>query len=254
MKRTAVIALNTVREVVRDRIFYILVFFAVLLIAVSKALGWISIDQDVKIIRDFSLAAIQLFVLLVTIFLGTNLVYKEVDKRTIYTILSKDIRRWQFVLGKYAGLWATAILCVAGMSAVFLLYLLLLGGSPDAAILLALYGIVLELAVITSLSLLLSSLTSPVLSAFLTLGLFGVGHSVDVLRRFTEELAYDSVEPLARAAYYLLPNLENFNYKTYVGSGRLPPAGDVLGATAYAAVLSAVFLALTLLVYRKRQF
>jgi len=254
MGRIAAIAMNTVREVMRDRVFYILVFFAILLIATSKALGWISMDQDVKVIQDFSLAAIHLFVLLITIFLGTNLVYKEVEKRTIYTILSKDIRRWHFVLGKYFGLLGTALLCVAGMSAVFFVYLLILGGRWETSLFLAIYGMVLELALITSLSLFFSSLTSPVLSAFLTLSIYMVGHSVDVLRKFVEELNYESFDFIATSIYYLLPNLENVNFKMYVGSGHLPETGEVALASLYMLVYTAILLGLTLLIYRRKQF
>jgi len=254
MGKVAVIALNTVREVVRDKVFYILLFFAVLLIAVSKALGWISMDQDVKVIKDLSITAINLFVPLITVFLGTNLVYKEVEKRTLFTILSKDIGRWQFVLGKYFGLLSAAVLCVLGMSGVFFLYLLLMGGDLEASLFLAIYGIVLELTLITSISLLFSSLTSPILSAFITFVFYLLGHSVEVLRKFVEEYEYKGFEPVARAVYYLLPNLENSNFKLFVGSSQLPEAGHVVWATVYVVGYSAVLLGLTLLVYRRKSF
>jgi ABC-type transport system involved in multi-copper enzyme maturation permease subunit len=254
MGKAAAIAQNTVREIVRDKVFYILVFFALSLIALSKALGWISMQQDVKVIQDIALAAINLFVLLITIFLGTNLVYKEVEKRTIYSVLSKDVGRWQFVLGKALGLWATAVLCVAGMSATAVLYLVLLGGTLEPAFFLALYGIVLELGLITSISLLFSSLTSPVLSAFITFAFYVAGHSVEVLRKFVDEALARGFDPVAEFVYYALPNLENSNFKMFVGSPDLPEAGHVLWATVYTAVYSAVLIGLTLVVYRRKSF
>lgn len=254
MSRILAIAGNTFREVVRDRVFYILVFFAVALIAVSKALGWISIGHDVKVIADFSLTGITLFALLITVFLGTNLVYKEVEKRTLYSVLSKDVRRWQFVLGKYFGLLGTAWLCVGGMGAVFFAYLLLMGGTPTLAMGVALYGILLELTLITSLSLLFAGLTSPVLSAFITFAFFLTGHSMEVVRKFVEEMTFEKTDPLLLFAYHVLPNLENFNFKNYVGAGELPPAGFVLFSTAYAVVYSGALLAIALAVYRKKDF
>ncbi len=254
MGKVIAIAGNTVREVVRDKVFYILVFFAVLLIAVSKALGWISMEQDVKVMKDFSIAAINLFVLLITIFLGTTLVYKEIDKRTIYTILSKDVGRWQFVLGKYFGLLAAASMCMAGMTAVFIVYLLVMGGGVEASLFLAVGGMLLELMLITSVSLLFSGLTSPVLSAFITFCFFLLGHSVEVLRKFVEEFEFQGLEPMANAIYYLFPNLENCNFKMYVGSGTLPEAAHVLWAAAYAAGYSAALIGITLVIYRRKDF
>ncbi len=254
MSRILVIAVNTFREVIRDRIFYILLFFAVVLIAISKALGWISIGYDERVIADFSLAAITLFSLLITVFLGTNLVYKEVEKRTIYSVLSKDLRRWQFLLGKYVGLLATASFCVVGMGVIFMVYLVAMGGTPTGAMVLALYGILLELMLITAISLLFSSVASPILSAFITFALFLTGHSMEAILEFLEVTRPGKVDPLLRFAYHVLPNLENFNFKNFVGAPESPEASFVLFSTLYALVYSGALLAITLVLYRKKDF
>jgi ABC-type transport system involved in multi-copper enzyme maturation permease subunit len=254
MTRILIIAGNTFREVIRDRIFYILLFFAIVLILISKALGWISIENDTRIIANFSLASINIFALLVTVFLGATLVYKEVEKRTLYSVLAKDVGRHHFVLGKYLGLLGTAWICVAGMGVIFFLYLLAMGGAPTAAMLLALYGVLLELTVITAVSLLFSSVTSPVLSAIITFVLFLAGHSVENIRMFLAESKDDPSDAFFVAAYYVLPNLENFNFKNFVGADRLPEAGHVLLVTLYGAVYAAVLLVVTLMVYRRKDF
>lgn len=254
MSRILVIAGNTFREVIRDRIFYVLVFFAAVLIAVSKALGWISIGHDTRVIADFSLAAIQLLAMTITVFLGANLVYKEIEKRTLYSVLSKDVGRWQFVLGKYAGLVATASLCVVGMGAIFFLYLLAMGGTPTGAMGVALYGILLELALVTALSLFLSSLTSPILAAIATFVLFLAGHSVEIIRDYMTVTQKGDSDLLLLVSYYVLPNLENFNFKNYVGAPAPPPGEFILLATAYGVVYAGALLALTLLVYRRKDF
>ncbi|MHC5036132.1 MAG: ABC transporter permease [Planctomycetota bacterium] len=233
MSRILVIAGNTFREVIRDRIFYILIFFAILLIVLSKALGWISIEHDERVITNLSLAAVHIFALMITVFLGTNLVYKEVEKRTLYSVLAKDVRRWQFLLGKYFGLLGTAYLCVAGMGIIFFAYLLVMGGLPTGMMVLALYGILLELMLITSISLLFSSVTSPVLSAFITFALFLTGHSMED---------------------YVLPNLENFNFKNFVGAPNGPALEHVLLSTGYAVFYTAILIAITLVIYRKKDF
>ncbi|MHC4780113.1 MAG: ABC transporter permease [Planctomycetota bacterium] len=254
MSRILAIAGNTFREVIRDRIFYIIIFFAVALIALSKALGWISIEHDTRVIANLSLAAINLFALLITIFLGTNLVYKEIEKRTLYSVLAKDVRRWQFVLGKYLGLLGTSYLCVAGMGAIFFFYLLVMGGTPDWAMVLALYGILLELMLITAISLLFSSVTSPILSACITFALFLTGHTIEVVRKFVDEMAFDSSDPLLMVAYYVIPNLENFNFKNFVGAPQLPEGRFLLFSTLYALVYSGILMAITLVIYRKKDF
>ena len=254
MSRILAIAGNTFREVIRDRIFYILIFFAVGLIVLSKALGWISIEHDTRVIANLSLASINLFALLVTVFLGTHLVYKEVEKRTLYSVLAKDVRRWQFVLGKYFGLLATAALCVAGMGGIFFLYLLVMGGQPTGAMVLALYGILLELLIITALSLLVSGLTSPILSAFIVFVMFLTGHSVEVVRKFVVEMKYEASDLPLMVAYWIIPNLSNCNFKNFVGSDVLPDGNHVLLSTLSAGVYSGALLVLTLLVYRRKDF
>ncbi|MHC4598233.1 MAG: ABC transporter permease [Planctomycetota bacterium] len=254
MSRIVAIAGNTFREVIRDRIFYIIIFFAVGLIVVSKALGWISIEHDTRVIANLSLASINLFALLVTVFLGTNLVYKEVEKRTLYSVLTKDVRRYQFVLGKYFGLLATATLCVAGMGAIFFLYLLVMGGKPTAAMGLALYGILLELLIITALSILVSGLTSPILSAFIVFVLFLTGHSVEVVRKFVVEMKYEASDLPLMIAYWTIPNLENCNFKNFVGSPHSPEAKFVLFSTLYAVVYSGALMAVALVIYRRKDF
>jgi len=254
MYRMFIIAGNTFREVIRDRIFYVLLFFAVALIAVSKALGWISIEHDTRVIANISLASINLFALLITVFLGANLVYKEIEKRTLHSVLAKDIRRWQFVLGKYLGLLGTAYLCVAGMGVIFFFYLLGMGGSPTWAMVLALYGILLELMLITAVSLLFSSLTSPILSAIITFVLFLTGHYMEVIRKFLAESKDDPSDILFVFAYSVLPNLENFNFKNYVGTPGFPEAEHVLLSTLYGIVYTGLLLLITLVVYRRKDF
>jgi ABC-type transport system involved in multi-copper enzyme maturation permease subunit len=109
MRLVGLVAVNVFRESVRDKVLYNLVAFAVLLMAAAYLLGQLSAGQDVKIIKDLGLAAISIFGLLIAIFIGIGLVWKEVDRRSIYGVLSKPIRRSEFVLGKYLGLLLTLI-------------------------------------------------------------------------------------------------------------------------------------------------
>ncbi len=115
-----VIALNTFREAIRDRILYLLFFFAAVALVFSRLLAVLTVGDRVKIIKDVGLASISLFGVLMAIMVGTGLVYKEIDKKTIYTLLSKPIQRWQFLLGKFFGLVLTLFIMILAMSLIFL--------------------------------------------------------------------------------------------------------------------------------------
>ena len=101
------VAWNTFREAIRDKILYNLVFFSLLIMGVSTYLGDIALGKSVKVIQDVGLASMSVFGLLIAIFVGIGLVYKEIQRRTIYTLLAKPISRGQFLVGKYFGLVMT---------------------------------------------------------------------------------------------------------------------------------------------------
>ena len=248
------IALNTYREVKRDRVLYLLLFFALALMALSQALGWISIEEDVKLVTDLSLAAVSIFALLITIFLGANLIYKEIDKRTLYTILAKDVSRAEFVVGKFLGLLGTFTVCLLLMGAAFYVNLTISGGTVNPTMGAAVYALLLELTVITSFSIFFALLTSPILSAICTLAFYLVGHSTETLRSFTAVPGREALRPFADALYYVLPNLDNFNLR-YEASYAIPiEATRLLAMTVYAALVAAVFLGAAIVVFNRKNF
>jgi ABC-type transport system involved in multi-copper enzyme maturation permease subunit len=117
MSRVSVVALNTFREAVRDRVLYNLVFFALLLMAAAVVVGQISIGIEQIVIINLGLSAISVIGLLMAVFIGVGLVSKEMDKRTLYALLAKPVRRWEFLLGKFGGLLLTQTINTAAMSA-----------------------------------------------------------------------------------------------------------------------------------------
>ncbi len=254
MSTVGAIAFNTFREVKRDRVLYLLLFFAVGLMALSQALGWISIEEDVKLVTDLSLAAVSVFALLITIFLGANLIYKEIDKRTLYTILAKDVSRAQFIIGKFLGLLGTFTICLLLMGGAFVINLMISGGSVNATMGAAVYALLLELTVITSFSIFFALLTSPILSAICTLAFYLVGHSTETLRSFTEVKGREGLRPIANALYYALPNLENFNLR-YEASYAMPiEASRLLAMTGYAALISSIFIGAAIVIFNRKNF
>ncbi|MGH9862155.1 MAG: ABC transporter permease [Candidatus Acidiferrales bacterium] len=255
MQRVAAIALNTFREAVRDRVLYNLIVFALLLIGTAILFGEISIGIQTLILINLGLTAITFFGLAIAIFIGIGLVYKEMDKRTLYALLSKPVRRYEFILGKFAGLALTLFVNIALMTVGFLLALYYVKRSFDASdpsLLVAIYFIFLQLLLATSLALLFSCFSSPVLAAALTFGLFIAGSFASDLRELSQALEAPWLAGIMNAVYYAVPNFSNFNVITSVAHGHAVPATLVWGNTAYALLYIGVVLGGSVLIFQNR--
>ncbi|MCL4692606.1 MAG: ABC transporter permease subunit [Candidatus Hydrogenedentes bacterium] len=250
--RVLAVAQNTFREAVRDKVLYVLLFFAASTVLGSKALGWISIGQDIKIVKDISLAAVSIFGVLIAIFVGTNLIYKEIDKRTIYTIICRPMARYEFILGKYLGMAFLLGVVTVVMTAVTAVYVLSLGGTLDLTFFLAVVLIYWELLLITALAVLLSSLTSPILGALIVFSTFIVGHATGILIDLPEHFDGTVAEKALALVYYVLPNLSNFNIRAEAANGVPVAPAYVLWAITYGTVYTAILLVLASLAFEDK--
>lgn len=261
------VAVNVFKESVRDKVLYNLVFFAVLLIGTSYLLGQLTAGQDVKIIKDLGLAAIATFGLFIAVFIGVGLVWKEVDRRSIYSLLAKPIRRSDFILGKYLGLVLTLAVNVAVMAvALYAVLAWMAWQTPpelargwdapavDPAMLTAVGLIFLQLMLVTAIALFFSTFSSPLLSAALTFGLFVIGHFNADLRDFEQVVESAPVAWIARALYYLLPNLAPFDIKAEVVHGLPVAPGFVAWTAAYAVLYIAALLVAAMGIFSRRDF
>ncbi len=252
--RIAYIASNTFREAVRDRVLYNLIAFALLLSGASILVGQISIDIERLVVINLGLTAVSLFGVVIAIFIGIGLVSKEIEKRTLYTVLSRPVRRWEFIVGKYFGLAGTLVVNTFFMAiGVFaaLLYVSHKFLGSDASILVALYFIILEFLIICSLALLFSSFSSPLLSAVFSFSLFVIGSFAGDLRGFAG-MSQGVTRWLAVGASYLVPNLSAFNVITLVGHGQSVPGQLVWQNTLYAIFYSAMALSGAVLIFERR--
>src|SRR4030088_2199045 len=207
------IASNTFREAVRDRVLYNLIAFALLLSGAAILVGQISIDIERQVVINLGLTAVSLFGVVIAIFIGIALVSKEIERRTLYTVLSRPVRRWEFIIGKFFGLAGTLVVNTFFMAiGVFaaLLYVSHKFTRPDELILVALYFIVLQFLIICSLALLFSSFSSPLLSAVFAFSLFVIGSFADDLRGFAA-LTDGVTRWFATGAAYLVPNFSALN-------------------------------------------
>jgi ABC-type transport system involved in multi-copper enzyme maturation permease subunit len=248
------IALNTFKEAIRDRILYLLFFFAAIALAFSRLLAVLTVGDRVKIIKDVGLASISIFGVLMAILIGTGLVYKEIDKKTITTLLAKPILRWQFLLGKFFGLVLTLSVMVLAMSLIFLIIVLLHTGRLESRMLLAILFIYLELILITAVAILFSCFSTPILSSIFSLSFYLIGHLSWGLETLIQKTRPGMGRIALRGLSAVLPDLENFNFKTEVVHGLAVDSRFYIFSALYGLVYTAFILVLAVLIFKKRDF
>ncbi|HUM04154.1 MAG TPA: ABC transporter permease [Terriglobales bacterium] len=252
--RIANVAFNTFREAVRDRVLYNLIAFALLLSAAAILVGQISIDIERLVVVNLGLTAVTLFGVVIAIFIGIGLVSKEIEKRTLYTVLSRPVRRWEFVVGKFLGLTGTLLVNTFFMAIGVFLALLYVSRHferGDFSITAALYFIILQFLIVCSLALLFSSFSSPLLSAVFTFALFVIGSLAEDLRGFAAA-AKGITAMLAGTVAYLVPNFSAMNVVNQVAHGE-PVSGQlILCNTVYALLYSAMAISGAVLIFQRR--
>ena len=252
--RIWVLAENTFREAVRDKLLYSLLVFAALMIASSIVLAKLHIGYDERIYRDVGLSAIAFFGVLIAIFVGINLVYREISLKTVYSMLAKPIHRWEFLLGKYMGLLGLLAVEIALMSAFFLSVLWYKGSPVTAGMFWAIGLIFLELALVTAIAIFFSSFTTPYLAGMFTVGLWIIGHLLADVRAYGMQQGAESLRPLTDALYWLLPNFDRLDIKGPAANGDPIETARVALSSAYAVLYSAVLLSAAVLLFRRRDF
>ena len=268
-RRIGLVAWHVFKEGVRDRVLYGIGAFAVLLVVASILIGQITAGEDVKIIKDLGLATIELAGVLMTVFVGVGLVAREIDRRSIFGLLTKPLRRWEFIVGKYAGLVLTVAVNVAAMTAALYLMLTVLNWralpieraawdapASDPRLLLAVTMIMAELALLTAVALFFSTFSSSALvSVTFTIGAFVTGLVSADLRRFGDIV---EVSPLVArfvsAIGWLVPSFSAFDIKAQVVHGLSLPAGFVPYTLLYAGLYIAGVLIAAITVFSRREF
>jgi ABC-type transport system involved in multi-copper enzyme maturation permease subunit len=249
------VAINTFREAMRDRVLYNLVLFALLMIGAAILVGGVSIGIVQLVIINLGLSSISVFGLVMAIFIGVGLVYKEIEKRTLYSLLAKPIRRWQFLVGKYAGLLLTLVVNTAFMTLGLAAAFFYVGGHIERAnlsILTAIYFILLELAMVTALAMFFSCFSSPMLSTLYTLAIYITGVFADDIHGIGEFTKSPAVLTVTRAIYYLVPNFHNFNAIATAAHGDSIPFALIWQNSLYAALYILLLLIASSAVFSRR--
>lgn len=249
------VARNAFREAVRDRVLYNLILFALLITASAIFLGELTAGQEARVIVNLGLSSALVFGTFIAIFVGVSLVWKEIEKRTVYSIFSKPVGRGEFIIGKYLGLCATLLVNVAVMGAGISLALLYVGGTQFVGPMWASISLIfVELTIITAVAILFSSFSTPTLSALLTFFVFVIGHFSSSLRDAAREMGAASAKFLLDAIYYLLPNLSHFSFITEAANEMVPSWASAGMSLLYALLYNVIVLTITIAIFTRRNF
>ncbi|MFK7894272.1 MAG: ABC transporter permease [Myxococcota bacterium] len=254
LSRISALAMNTFREALRNKLLYALLGFGILMIGSGVIVSTLSYVEVDEILQDVGMASIRLFSSGIAIFVGIGLIHNEVDRRTIFTILSKPVSRSEFLIGKWAGLVGTVWLELLLMGFAFAVVSMLAGAplGADHAIAVGLIG--LELMVLVAIATFFSSFTTPILAALFTVGLWVIGHLSRDLYALGQQSDLASVTRASEFIFVLMPDFEVFN-KTLEAVHGLPIDGGEVGlALVYGIGYSVCILMLSSMVFSRRDF
>jgi len=254
MRYILAVAGNTFRETLRDKILYNLVLFALLLIGASVLLATLTIGEQARIVKDIGLASINVVGVIIAIFVGIGLVAKEIERRTIYTILARPITRSQFLIGKYLGLAVVIAMNMGLMFGMFLATVWLSSASISESLFQSIQLMVVESLLIVAVAIFFSTFTSSILSATMTLGVYVIGHLTTDMKAIAEKSQNPLTEWIMTAIYYVCPNLEWLNIKGQAASGAAVSMTYQMLATSYGLLYSGILLAAACLLFRRRDF
>jgi len=254
MNSIIVIAGNTFREVIRDRILYGLVVFAVMLLLLSLALGQLSFDENLRLSANFGFTGIHIAVIVLAVFVGSSLVAKEIEKQTILTLLARPISRAEFIIGKALGLLMVLKVVAFGLALILSGFLALLDFHFTLVYLFAIAGILFEAAVLLSFAIFFGSFARPMMTVVFTVSVFLLGHWVESLHYFITRSESGSFKAIGTAISYIIPNLEAFNWRAAPVYGVSVEMSQV--ATAFGSAIGwvTVLVAATVLIFRRRDF
>lgn len=261
MAQILAIAINTFREAIRNKVFSSLVLFSVVLMLLTLAVGAASLHEEVRLMKDIGLFLTSTFSVLIAIFVGVNLVYKEIERKTIYTVVPKPIYRAQFLVGKYLGMAATLVVQVLVMGGVLRLQFLVLEEPFGFEIVQALWLIYVEVLVVTGVAMLFSSFSTPLLSGLLTMGVFMVGRFGDVLsdlhlraEKGQDQATLNLISGFCRTVAAVMPDLSLYNTTLYVVYDASLDWSYVVQATIYGLSYAGVMLLVAAVLFSRRDF
>lgn len=254
-QRTFAIAGNVFREVLRDRVLYLAGLFAVVMVVATLLLPEISAGAEDKIILDVGLAAIDLIGLVVTVFVGTGLISREIEKRTVLTLAAKPMHRSEFIVGKHIGL-STVLAVLTAIMTVFYFGVLSLNQIeyPIVSIVTATSYLILQLCLIAAVAILFGVFTSSLIATILTFATYLMGHFSRDLVALSQLTDNPGIQRLVKGIYLILPDLSRFNLKNDAVYGILPNTPMLLADAGYGLLYTMLLLTLAVWIFSCREF
>lgn len=254
MTNILTIAAQTFTEARRNRVFYSLFLFALVVVLSSVLSTEVTIATVDRMLKDTGLAAINVFVLALTIFTGVGIVNREIDRKSIYPILAKPVSRLDYIVGKYLGLLAIALV-TSGVMFLGLLVVLVGYKTPiHAGIFLGYLGVLLEAMVLGAIAVLCSSFTTSFISAFICGAVYISGHISTEFYRAVQHSDSALRRVIGQGVYYLVPNLERFNFKYQATYDLNVPGPALLMVITFAVAYTAAALLGAVTVFNRRDF
>lgn len=246
------LALNTFREAVRDRVLHSILFFAVVTVCASLLLKDVTLGDQEKLVRSIAEGGIDVFASLIAMFLGISIIWKELDKKTVYTILSKPMPRWQFVLGKYLGLNLTIWVEIALLSSMYTVLMVFQQDFPSVIFFVSIGLLMIELMLLTAWATLFSTYSAPTTASAFTISIFVIGHLADDLWLLGSKSDSLFLEEMVHFMYWVVPNFEVLSIRELSVHERAIPWSQVISAVGYGTVYSAVVLMVAVMLFNRK--
>ncbi len=208
------IAKTTFRESIRNRTVLAIFLLAIVFIGSALLLANLSLDQRVRVIKDWGLFCVSAFGVVLSILIGVTMVQKEIEKKTLYIILTRPFHRWQYVVGKYLGLSCSLLLTVGLLSLSLIALLAFDGIRPDHLLVKALVSSLLEVMLVAALAVFFAAFSTPALSGFFTFGVFVVGRSLETLAQIADKITLELPRRVMQALIFILPDFADLNLAT----------------------------------------
>ncbi|MEB3182163.1 MAG: ABC transporter permease subunit [Nostocaceae cyanobacterium] len=255
--RIFVLARNVFWEVVRDRILYLIGLYALILAVAIRILPDIAAATEDKIFLDFGIGLMSVLGLILAVFIGTGLVNKEIEKRTVLVLIAKPISRSEFITGKHLGLSAVLAVLIASMTIIYLGFLEF-SKIPyfPSSLLIAVLFLFLQLSLVTAIAITLGVFTSSVLATLLTFGIYFMGNITKDLLQLGRLSQNPSIEQITQGLYLVLPDLSRLDLKNQAvyGTSALPQTMTLLDNAGYCLLYTMLLLAIAILVFSRREF
>jgi ABC-type transport system involved in multi-copper enzyme maturation permease subunit len=255
MRKIKALALNTFRELIRNRILYSVLFFAALMIAISTLFSSVTIGDHQKTVKDFSLFALSFFSAILTIVCGVDLLNKELKQKTICNILSKPVTRFEFIVGKFLGLVGTVWVLLAVMTLAVASFLFLLEGKIDWLIFQVALYVALEIFILSAVTIFFSTVVvTTALTGMFTFATYIAGRSIEYLKYFQGSDRNDATVLIVQVLDAILPNLNHFNIVNNAVYGEVASFDHLLFALCYAFFYGVSLLTLAVVIFARREF